>query len=52
MAERPVKTTVVNDGGHAVTVNHTYTFNDNKRITTETDKADNGDLLLKSYTYY
>ncbi|HEU5363973.1 MAG TPA: hypothetical protein VFU62_00490 [Hanamia sp.] len=47
-----VKTTVANNGGDVVTVNHTYTFDNNKRITSETDTADNGDLLVKTYTYY
>jgi cell fate regulator YaaT (PSP1 superfamily) len=47
-----VKRTVVNNGGDVVTVNHTYTFDDNKRITSETDTNEDGEVLVKSYTYY
>ena len=47
-----VKTTSVNDGSGVTTVNHTYTFDANNRITSEKDVADNGDIFIKTYTYY
>ena len=45
-----VKTTTVSDGGSPVTLNHVYTFDDNKRITSETITASSGEVVVKSYT--
>lgn len=52
MTKNLVKTTVINDGGDVETANHVYAFDDNKRISTETITATNGDVVVKSYTYY
>ncbi|MGN6530796.1 MAG: hypothetical protein ACTHK0_03455, partial [Ginsengibacter sp.] len=52
MAKNLVKTTKVNEGGDVETLNHVYTFDDNKRITSETVTASSGAVVVKSYTYY
>lgn len=51
--KNPVKTTTYDDGsGDIVVIHHTYTFDSSNRILTETDTADNGDVGIKTYTYY
>ncbi len=47
-----VKTTTSDATGVSVTFNHVYTFDSNKRIITEKITADNGENVIKSYTYY
>ena len=44
------KTTEVS-GGITTTINHTYTFDSNGRMITEKEVANNGDVVLKTYTY-
>ncbi len=48
-----IKTTTYDDGsGDVVVIHHTYTFDSSNRVLTETDTADNGDIFIKTYTYY
>ncbi len=46
-----IKTTVITSGGITNTLNHTYTFDSKNRLSTETITADNGEILIKTYTY-
>lgn len=46
-----IKTTTNNNGGTVLVLNHTYTFDSNKRLSTETVVADNGEILIRTYTY-
>lgn len=46
-----VKTTTYTEGGIAVTINHTYTFDNYNRQTSEKAVASNGDVVIKSYIY-
>lgn len=46
----PVKETY-SSGGVTITVNFTYTFDSNKRLSTEKAVASNGDIVIKTYTY-
>jgi hypothetical protein len=47
-----VKTTTSNLGGTTTTLNHTYTFDSNNRISTERIIVDSGEIAIKTYTYY
>jgi hypothetical protein len=48
-----VKTTASNIGGTITTINHTYTFDSENRLSTETATEDTtGDVVIKTYTYY
>jgi hypothetical protein len=47
-----VKTTTVTSGGSTTILNHTYTFDGSSRLSTEKIVDDNGDIVLKTYTYY
>jgi len=47
-----VKTTTVTSGGSSSVLNHTYTFDGSNRLTTDKTTDDNGDILIKTYTYY
>lgn len=47
-----VKTTVGDIGGDIVTFSHTYTFDTSNRLSTETATGDNGEMAIKTYTYY
>jgi len=47
-----VKTTTYTEGSTKQTTNHTYTFDSNHRVTTEKAITDNGEVLLKTYTYF
>src|SRR6185437_11778900 len=38
-------------GSHLGTITYTYTFDGSGRLTKETDAADNGDLVVKTYIY-
>lgn len=46
-----IKTTTNTNGGTVVVLNHTYTFDANNRLSTEKVIADNGEILIKTYTY-
>lgn len=47
-----VKTTTYTSGGSSSTINQAYTFDANNRLSTETDTDNQGDILIKTYTYY
>jgi len=47
-----VKTTTVTSGGSIVILNHTYTFDGSNRLSTEKITDDDGDIAIKTYTYY
>lgn len=46
-----VQTTVNVSGGVTTTLNHTYTFDTNNRLTSEKIITSDGDVLIKKYTY-
>ena len=46
-----IKTTTNTNGGTVVVLNHTYTFDSSNRLSTEKVVADNGEILIKTYTY-
>ena len=46
-----IKTTTANQGGTITVLNHTYTFDGNNRLSTEKVIADNGEILIRTYTY-
>jgi hypothetical protein len=43
--------TIYTSSGSTVTAVHTYTFDSSNRLTSEKIVADNGEILIKSYTY-
>jgi hypothetical protein len=45
------KTETVNSGGSIVTINHTYTFDSQNRLTSEKLVADDGEIAIKTYGY-
>jgi len=47
-----VKTTTYNESGTSSVFNHVYTFDASNRISTEKITSDDGEVLIKSYTYY
>ena len=47
-----VKTTTVTEGGSSVSLNHAYTFDASKRISTEKITTGSGEVAIKTYTYY
>jgi YD repeat-containing protein len=47
-----VKTTTYTSGGSSSAINHAYTFDASNRLNTETDTDTQGDVLIKTYTYY
>jgi hypothetical protein len=47
-----VKTTTSDSGGYVTTLSHSYTFDSNNRLLTETIIADTGEKVIKTYTYY
>ena len=46
-----VKTTTSVQGGETYILNHTYTFDDLKRLTSEKVVGNNGEVVVKRYTY-
>lgn len=46
-----IKTTTNTNGGTVVVLNHTYTFDSSNRLSTEKVIADNGEILIRTYTY-
>lgn len=46
-----IKTTTNTNGGTVVVLNHSYTFDSNNRLSTEKVVADNGEILIRTYTY-
>ncbi|KAA9039087.1 hypothetical protein FW778_09615 [Ginsengibacter hankyongi] len=52
VAKNLVKTTTVTSGGSSSVLNHSYTFDGSNRLSTEKITDDNGNILIKSYTYY
>ncbi|MEO6329746.1 MAG: hypothetical protein ABIO55_12475 [Ginsengibacter sp.] len=47
-----IKTTTYTSGGVTAIAKHTYTFDSKNRISSERITSDNGDILIKTYTYY
>jgi hypothetical protein len=47
-----VKTTTYTLGSTKQTTNHTYTFDSNHRVTSEKAISNNGEVLVKTYTYF
>jgi len=47
-----IKTTTYTSGSGTITANHTYTFDSKNRLSTERIESDNGDIIIKTYTYY
>lgn len=45
------KTTTYTSGGQTETLNHTYTFDNNNRLSTEKIVASSGDVIIRTYTY-
>jgi len=44
--------TITSNGSHVGTLTYTYTFDSNNRMSTEKAVADNGSVIIKTYTYY
>lgn len=47
-----IKTTTLTTGSGTFTTNHTYTFDNKNRLSTERVEASDGEVLIKTYTYY
>lgn len=50
-SKKLVKTTTISDGYSTQVLNHTYTFDSDKRLTGEKIITDTGDIAIKTYTY-
>ena len=47
-----IKTEYADYGGSDITISHTYTFDANNRLSTQTITTDSGETAIKTYTYY
>lgn len=45
------KTTTISSGGTTTVLHHTYIFDSSKKLISETVTSDNGEVIIKSYTY-